>query len=243
MKVSYPRVPGLVSMVTTVYNKLPYVKECLDSILNQTYPSWELIVIDDASTDGSYELVTHWLNQHEAELSGSQGIYTMRLPRNTGYAGAVTAGMFLAKGEFIAIQDADDLSHPDRLAKQVRYLQEHPHIELLGTNYEVFEDGSPDRRSPARWLRYGEQIGRTYAAGGHCICHGTTMFRGELFDRIGGHTRRIEGAEDYEFIAKSIRPGARNVENLTDVLYFYRKHLKQRSRQYFGQSAAERDDE
>ncbi|SFD75128.1 Glycosyl transferase family 2 [Paenibacillus catalpae] len=238
---SLQRVPGLVSIVITVYNKLPYLKDCLTSLLNQTYSSWELILIDDASTDGSYEYVINWLNSNEPYFSGGKGIYTLRLPRNTGYAGAITAGMYLAKGEFIAIQDADDLSHPERLAKQVRYLNNNPQIDLLGTNYEVFEDGQPDRRMPVHWLKYGDQIGKIYAKGGHCICHGTAMFRGNVFDRIGGHTRRIEGAEDYEFIVKVINSGARNVENLREVLYYYRKHPKQRSRQYFGKSKKEHD--
>ncbi|WP_308639913.1 glycosyltransferase family 2 protein [Paenibacillus silvisoli] len=236
---SFQRVPGLVSIVTTVYNKLPYLEECLTSLLKQTYSSWELILIDDASTDGSYEYVMNWLNSNEPLLREGKGIYTLRLPRNAGYAGAITAGMYLAKGEFIAIQDADDLSHPDRLARQVRYLKDNPGIDLLGSNYEVFEDGHPERRTPVHWLKYGEQIGKVYAKGGHCICHGTAMFRGTVFDRIGGHTRRIEGAEDYEFIAKVIKPGARNAANLREVLYYYRKHQKQRSRNYFGKSQNE----
>lgn len=236
---SFHRVPGLVSIVITVYNKLPYLKDCLTSLLDQTYSSWELIIIDDASTDGSYEYIVNWLNNNEPLLREGKGIYTLRLPRNAGYAGAITAGMYLAKGEFIAIQDADDLSHPERLSRQVRYLKEHPEIELLGTNYEVFEDGQPERRTPVYWLKYGDQIGRIYAKGGHCICHGTAMFRGAVFDRIGGHTRRIEGAEDYEFIAKVIKPGAKNVDNLREVLYYYRKHPKQRSRCYFGKPQKE----
>ncbi|NBD24836.1 glycosyltransferase family 2 protein [Paenibacillus glycinis] len=236
---SFQRVPGLVSVVVTVYNKLPYLTECLTSLLDQTYASWELILVDDASTDGSYEHAVNWLNVNEPALREGKGINLLRLPRNTGYAGAITAGMYLAKGEFIAIQDADDLSHPERLARQVRHLNHHPQIELLGTNYEVFEDGQPDRRMPVYWLKYGEQIGKVYAEGGHCICHGTVMFRGTVFDRIGGHTRRIEGAEDYEFIAKVIRSGARNVDNLREVLYYYRKHQQQRSRDYFGKSKKE----
>ncbi|QHW31012.1 glycosyltransferase family 2 protein [Paenibacillus rhizovicinus] len=238
---SFQRVPGLVSIVVTVYNKLPYLADCLTSLLNQTYTNWELILVDDASTDGSYDYVMNWLNGNEPLLREGKGIYTLRLPRNIGYAGTITAGMFLAKGEFIAIQDADDLSHPERVAKQVRYLDQHPQIDLLGTNYEVFEDGQPDRKLPVYWLKYGDQIGKVYAEGGHCICHGTAMFRGKVFDQIGGHTRRIEGAEDYEFIVKAIKPGAKNVDNLREVLYYYRKHQKQRSRKYFGKSQQAHD--
>lgn len=236
----FHREPGLVSIIITVYNKLPYLADCLTSLCKQTYMNWELIIIDDASTDGSYEYVIKWLNNNDQLLQQAKGIYTLRLPRNIGYAGAITAGMYMAKGEFIAFQDADDLSHPDRISKQVSYLINHPQMDLIGTNYEVFEDGDSDNRKPVYWLKYGEQIGTTYAKGGHCICHGTVMFRGKLFDQIGGHTRRIEGAEDYEFIAKLIKPGANNVENLREVLYYYRKHQLQRSLEFFGKSKKEK---
>lgn len=238
----FARITGLVSIVVTNYNKGPFLEQCLDSLREQTYADWEIVWVDDGSTDDSDARLERW--RRARGMDGLDGRFCLlKLPRNVGYAGAVTAGLYLAKGEFIAMQDADDVSHPERLARQVAYLRSHPKLELLGTNYAVFKEGDdlsdPDKLPKAKWLRYGsEAIRKVYAAGGHCVSHGTAMLRGALFDRIGGQTRRIEGAEDYEFIARSLNPAADNVDNMPDALYYYRRHPDQRSRLYFGKGKA-----
>jgi glycosyltransferase involved in cell wall biosynthesis len=232
----YERKKGLVSVVVSNYNKGPYLRECLDSIANQTYTHLELILIDDASTDRSSEEVKNWLNQTavnpKSHLSADEVQY-IQLPRNVGFAGAISIGQWLAKGEYIAMQDSDDISHPQRIAKQVAFLEKKPDIGLVGTNYSWFHDGQFQKQHPVYWLHYGANIIKTYRSGGHCICHGTILFRGDCFDRLGGPTRRFKGAEDYEFIAACVRSGVQ-VENLKDVLYYYRKSDNQRSRQFYG---------
>ncbi|RJG25337.1 glycosyltransferase family 2 protein [Paenibacillus thiaminolyticus] len=238
---TYPRVPGLVSIVITNYNKSAFVTDCLEGILRQTYPNWEVILVDDASTDDSLLQVENWLQVNWEQLADRTFI-TVPLPRNIGYAGAVTTGLYLASGEYIAAQDADDISHHERLERQVSFLEGRPDIELVGTNYEVFEHSLFEQKSKAGWIRYGEQIRKTYANGGHCVCHGTIMLRGKLFDRIGGHTRRIEGAEDYEFIARALNAKPLNIENMPDILYYYRTHPNQRSRKYFGKDRLKRNE-
>lgn len=235
----FARTEGLVSVVVTNYNKGPYLTDCLDSLFNQTYRNWEMIVVDDASTDDSADKVKAWIDRKMRHHHEAGGITLLSLPRNIGYAGAVTTGMFLARGEFIAVQDADDLSHPERLRLQVEYLRRHSAIELLGTNYGIFEVQPGDRTDRPQWLRYGEEIRTVYASGGHCICHGTIMLRGSLFDRIGGQNRKVRGAEDYEFIARCLNAKVRNVENMKEVLYYYRFHPGQRSRKYFGKGRAD----
>ncbi len=226
---AYPRIAGLVSIVVTNYNNEHYIQECLDSLYRQSYGNWEIIVVDDASSDDSKRRLLQWIDMRRPE----QSVHLASLPRNAGFAGALTTGYFLSRGEFIAVQDADDLAHPERLEKQVQYLRSHPSVDIVGTNYAAFEKEVPERPTGQSWIKYGDAIRAKYAAGGHCVCHGSIMFRGELFDRIGGPTRRIEGAEDYEFIAKSLTNGAK-VENLRDILYFYRLHPTQRSLQFYG---------
>lgn len=230
---TYPRVPGLVSIVITNYNKSAFLIDCLDGILRQTYPNWEIILVDDASTDDSLLQVEKWLQVNQEQLADRTYI-TVPLARNIGYAGAVTTGFYLATGEYIAAQDSDDISHHERLERQVSFLLGHPEIELVGTNYEVFHRSLSEHKSRSGWIRYGEQIRNVYANGDHCVCHGTIMLRGKLFDRVGGHTRRIEGAEDYEFIAKALKGEPLNIANMPDVLYYYRSHPNQRSWKYFG---------
>ncbi|MFD0673165.1 glycosyltransferase family 2 protein [Cohnella sp. GCM10027633] len=242
----HARTPDLVSIVVTNYNNGKFIGECLDSLLRQSYPGWEIVWVDDGSTDDSRRRLDEWF-----ELNGiarqDDRFCVLELPRNVGYAGAVTAGLFLAKGEFIAMHDSDDVSHSHRLAKQTAYLRDHPDIELVGTNYAVFTASEglarPDKLQTAKWLGYGaEQIRGVYAKGGHCVSHGTVMIRGALFDRLGGHTRRVEGAEDYEFVARCLDRTGNNVDNMRDVLYYYRLHPDQRSRLYFGSKKPANDE-
>lgn len=223
------REPGMVSVVITNYNREIYLKECLDSLLHQTYPNKEIIFVDDASTDRSIEVVQSWMEEHGVH---ADSFVLVRLPRNVGFSGAMSTGLFLARGEFIAVQDSDDFSHPARFEKQVDFLQSHPDLSLIGTNYASFKDGDHRHFIPANWLKYGEEIRTVYRNGGHCVCNGTIMFRGAVFDRIGGLTRRIDGAEDYEFIVKFLHIGAR-IDNIPEVLYYYRSHSNQRSLAYY----------
>ncbi|GAA4702215.1 glycosyltransferase family 2 protein [Brevibacillus fulvus] len=227
------RTKGLVSIVITNYNRAPYLTECLDSLLNQSYPHWEIIFVDDASTDNSVQVVEQWLEQNRGQFTPDQSLLLLPLPRNVGFSGALTTGFFLANGEFIAVQDSDDYSDPQRLQKQVQFLRDHPQIQLVGSNYAYFSDQEPSVKKTASWIKYGDEIARVYANGGHCVCHGTILFHGSLFDQIGGPTRRIGGAEDYEFIVKCLNAKAK-IENVPEVLYYYRRHENQRSRIYYG---------
>lgn len=165
------RTSGLVSIIVTCHNRRRYIKDCLNSLIRQTYPHLELIIVDDES-------------------------------------------------------------HPIRIAKQVRYLRHHADIGLVGTAYQVIRKGKPLPIQPT-WLRYGPaNVHQSYAAGQHCISLGTVLFRGSLFDKFGGLTRRIQGAEDYEFVAKLITQGVR-ADNIPEVLYFYQRHATQRSNKFY----------
>src|SRR5690606_32477549 len=218
------------------YNSEPYVMQCLDSILRQTYSDLEIIVVDDGSTDLTWNNIQMWKAAQEGTVeafSFEQQFCAIRLPRNIGYAGAVTVGMYLAKGEFIAMQDSDDLSHSSRISRQVETIRQRPLLGLIGTSYEYFQDGQFERRKREQWLRFGtSRINAVYKEGGHCVCHGTILFRASVFDRIGGLTRRMNGVEDYDFIARCVAAGIK-VDNLKEPLYYYRRHEKQRSREFF----------
>ncbi len=223
---------GKVSVVLTNYNRAAYLIECLNSLKRQTYADMEIIFVDDASTDRSVDVVQAWCEENG--LAGTDAFVLVRLPRNMGFAGAVTTGLFLARGQYIAVQDADDFSHPQRLEKQAAYLESHPDLALVGTSYATFEDSEEVGRlyEQAKWLHYGEDIRKVYQSGGHCICHGTIMFKGAAFDQIGGLSRRITGAEDYEFIVKFLH-SKYPIANIPEILYYYRLHESQRSLAYY----------
>jgi glycosyltransferase involved in cell wall biosynthesis len=207
--VLFNRQKGLVSIVITCYNVASFIEECLDGIFDQSYKNIEVIIIDDFSNDPTKKKIKKWIKKNNPSFP----IDLITLPRNVGFAGAINIGYILSK---------------------VKFLEEKPEVGLVGTTYVAFQDGNFEEQQIAKWIRYGENIKKTYGKGGHCVCHGTIMFRGEIFDRIGGPTRRIKGAEDYEFIANCINAGI-EISNIPEVLYYYRAHPNQRSRQFYSQ--------
>lgn len=233
--VLYNRISELVSVVITNYNHAQYIEACLDSIKNQTYKNIEIIIIDDASTDNSVEVINKWIDNNKNSLAKQDLVTCISLPRNSGFAGAVSLGFFLARGEFIACQDSDDLSHPERIEMQVKFLKENPAILVSGTNYLSFEDNYFNPQPAGNWLSYGAaNVKEVYSKGGHCVCFGTILFHGKLFDKFGGLTRRLTGAEDYEFITKLLSFG---VDNLQYLLYYYRHHSGQRSQKFYSEKS------
>jgi len=112
-----------VSVVMPVYNGAKYLREAVDSVLAQTFSQFELIIVDDGSTDGTMEVLGAYSDPR---------IRLIRNDRNLGQAAARNQAFAAARGEFIAIHDADDTSVPDRLAVQVLYFDAHPDVVLLG---------------------------------------------------------------------------------------------------------------
>ncbi|MGL4911405.1 MAG: glycosyltransferase, partial [Romboutsia sp.] len=150
------------------------------------------------------------------------------LPKNVGFSGAVSIGLFSCSGEFIAFHDGDDISHELRIEKQVNFLKSNNHLSSVGCNYLTFNDSYSEPIYEQNGIVSGEKnIREIYSHGGHCVCYGTLMFRGEIFDKIGGLSRRLDFVEDYEYITKLIPYG---IDNLNESLYYYRKHSNQRSK-------------
>src|SRR6266540_4812162 len=106
-----------VSIIMPVYNGELYLKEAIDSIFKQSFTDYEFIVIDDGSTDRSAEIIG---NYHDPRLQ------VITLPKNRGLSVALNVGLEVANGMYIARMDCDDLSHPARLEKEVKFLDEHP---------------------------------------------------------------------------------------------------------------------
>lgn len=223
------RTEGLISVVIPCYNSEAYIGDCLNGLLAQTYQNIEVILVNDASTDHTKEVIERWIEKSNPPFN----IVICNLPINTGFAGAINVGYFMSSGEYIAVNDADDISHSTRFEKQVDFLIKNLDYDLIGTNYIMFTDDNIENGKEAKWLHYGQDIKKIYAMGKHCVCHGTILFRGRVFDILGGPTRRIHGAEDYEFIVKFLNANLK-IENLKEVLYFYRLHANQRSNLFYG---------
>ena len=123
-----------VTVLTTLYNKGPFVEEAIESILDNTFADFELLVVDDASTDDGLERVRRFSDPRIRILVSDV---------NTGRAAAANRGYDAARGDYVAVLDADDVADPQRLAKQVAFMDAHPEIDICGSYARVF--GARDR--------------------------------------------------------------------------------------------------
>jgi glycosyltransferase involved in cell wall biosynthesis len=131
-----PRQAGLVSVIIGTYNAAPYIVQTLDTVMKQTYQQVEVIVVDDGSSDGTWDVLQAQVARHGDRLR------TVR-QANGGVAAARNAGLALTRGEFIALMDHDDLCMPERLAMQVAVLRQFPEVGLCSTEFSAFHAGGP----------------------------------------------------------------------------------------------------
>lgn len=116
-----------ISVVMSAYNAAPFLKECIDSILTQTFEDFELIVVDDGSTDHSVEIVQSYTDTR---------IRLIKSEHN--YIQSLNKGIGLAKGKYVARMDADDIMFPERLEEEFKFMEEHPDIDVCGSYVKVF---------------------------------------------------------------------------------------------------------
>ena len=119
-------IPGI-SVVMPMYNASAFLQECIDSILNQTFKDFELIIIDDGSTDNSIKIV-------ESYADGRIRLY----PSTHNYIHSLNKGMALARGKYVARMDADDMMYPERLEKEWEFMEQHPEVDVCGSGVETF---------------------------------------------------------------------------------------------------------
>ncbi|MBC6445486.1 MAG: glycosyltransferase family 2 protein [Alphaproteobacteria bacterium GM202ARS2] len=125
-----------VTVILPTYNRASYLEQAVNSILSQTLTNWELIIVDDASTDNTPRIVSV-LTQRDSR------IHAYRHDRNHGVATARNTALKNARGTYAAFQDDDDISHPERLHKQTTYLDSHPHTAMLSTGAVHFHGTTP----------------------------------------------------------------------------------------------------
>lgn len=189
----------LVSAIIATYNRRDYVGQAIDSVLAQTYPQVELLVVDDGSTDGTGDLLQ--------QQYGSRIRYVYQT--NQGRSAARNCGMSLAGGDYIAFLDSDDMWMPDKLAHQVRFMQEHPEYGLTHTFSDVMDaDGIPNREATAiRHAYYQRALQRGYTYEGmsrECIMFlSTVMVRRPLLDHIGAMDPAIPAFEDWDWYLRA----------------------------------------
>jgi glycosyltransferase involved in cell wall biosynthesis len=193
-----------------VYNGGDYLRPAVESILAQTFTDFEFLIIDDGSTDNSSALLNEYTDPR-IRLEPNQ--YNMKL------IATLNKGLQLARGQFIARMDCDDIALPARVEKQVAFLHQHPEIGVLGSNYQIIDPTG----KPGAISHYPSEhaIIRWRLIFGCFIAHPTVMYRAELIRHLGGYQPGITG-EDYELWSRAA--WQTRLANLPDVLHQLRKH-------------------
>ena len=208
-----------VSIVLPVYNCPEYVGEAIESMLAQAFLDYEMIVIDDGSQDDTLSVVKRYSDPRIRVLTQA----------NRGLAGTLNRGIGLARGRYVARQDQDDVSMPERLAKQVGFLDSHPECGLVGTWAEIWQDRArTDRahRHPAdnSSLKYELLLNNPFV-------HSSVMIRKSALDRVGAYStdKGRQPPEDYELWSRIAREF--EVANVPEVLHRYREIAGSMSRE------------
>ena len=209
------------SVIMPVYNGERYLSQAIESILNQTFRDFELLIINDGSTDRSREIAASYADPR---------IVLTDNERNMGLSRSLNRGIRLARGEYIARQDADDLSHPDRLRRQVEYLERHPDTVLLGTRIQWIDpQGQSLRLSSPTFTCSQIRWGYLFVSAG--ISGPVGLFRKRLVvDQIGLYSVDFRYANDAELYSRIARRFC--VVNLPEVLYQMRVHDQQMTQTY-----------
>lgn len=202
---------SLVSIITPAYNSANYLPEAIASVQQQTYADWEMIVIDDGSTDHTREAIA----PYEADI---RYVYQ----ENQGVSAARNHGIRLAQGEWVAFLDADDYFFPDKLAAQVGLFREQPELGMVHSGWqrvnaagEFLMDVKPWEQVPVlnleNWLRWKP------------VLPSAMMFRREWLAKAGGFDSRFPPAEDTELVLRLARLGCQATW-LKQVTVGYRQH-------------------
>lgn len=201
-----------ISVLMPVYNVEAYIGEAVESILAQTFTNFELIILDDCSTDKTSDIVSTFSDSR---------IRYIKQPRNLGLSENLNTGIRMARGKYIARMDGDDISLPDRLKTQIDFLETHPDIALCSCGMEMFG------KDNMVWIRQAdyEQVKITmlfYSP----ILHASSVWRRASFERHNLYYRQDAfPAEDYDLWARAVFHC--KLVNIPQVMYKYRIHGEQ----------------
>ncbi|MEQ1904931.1 MAG: glycosyltransferase family 2 protein [Pirellulaceae bacterium] len=202
-----------VAVIMACYNARNFLPEAINSVLNQTFRDFQLIVVNDGSTDGSAEYLEERRQQDPRMVVAHQ--------KNQGQQAAANLAISISDSEYIARMDADDITTEDRLAKQVAFLDSNRDIGLSGG--QIKRMGSRKAGLISNLPLAHEEIVRGLLRNQHTLCNPTTMFRRVLFQQIGGYWKH-NIAEDWDMFLRLAQIS--RLANQPDCFLFYRLHTQ-----------------
>lgn len=213
---------SFISVIMPVYNNAPYIADAIESILNQSYPHFEFIIIDDASTDNTVSIIEKYCFNKK--------IIFLKNEVNEGISNCLNKGMLIAKGDYIVRMDGDDISILNRLEKLVTFMESHSKIDICGSSTMIINEDSKvigDRHvfvSDPK-IKIALLLGETSMAHSSVIMRKNFLFSNELF-----YDSKYDLAEDYELFCRGCKLG--RYHNIDEFLLQYRVHSQSVSRSY-----------
>ena len=200
----------IVSVILPAYNAEKTLSEAIQSIINQSYNNWELIIINDGSTDGT-NIVSLSFDDKRIKYYENEG--------NKGLIYTLNRGVELATGKYIARMDADDICYPERIERQVDFMESHPDVIVCGTQIDYFGTKSTNYKK----LKFplNDKSLKEMLATSTCFAHPTVMIRKSMLENSGVYYDvNFKNAEDYSFWIDLIPYG--KFANLSETLLHYR---------------------
>jgi glycosyltransferase involved in cell wall biosynthesis len=206
-----------ITVLMPVYNGGRFLREAVESILGQTREDFEFLIIDDGSRDESVAVVRSYKDERVRLIQNG---------RNLGLIETLNRGLQLARGEYVARMDADDVSLPTRLARQVDYLERHPDICVISSYYHYVDENDRILCTFRGEVRDFLISFKMYVEGHNPVSHPAAMFRTKTIRECGGYSRDFAHAEDGELWFRLNAQGVK-FANVPQVLLLYRRHGQQ----------------
>lgn len=215
-----------VSIIMGIYNCASFLPVAIDSVLEQTFKDWELILCDDGSKDDTYSVAKLYVDKHPEK------IILLRNEKNMHLAATLNRCLSVARGEYIARMDADDRCMPKRLEIEVAFLDEHPAIDCVGCGMIVFDENGE------RGVRLNvEYPTRNFLVHTTPFAHPTIVMRKYVYDKLGGYTTSGKSlrCDDTELWFRFYAEGFTGY-NLQEPLYYYHESVNDFKKRSFKSS-------
>ncbi len=217
-----------VSVLMPVYNNGPYLDQAIQSLLGQSYTNFEVILINDGSTDDSKSCLDQW-SRRDARLRVIH-------QSNQGLTASLNEAAKLATGKYLARMDGDDICEPERFELQVARMQACPELAAVGAwSVRIDQDGLPF--GVRRWETDRSRLKQRLLEGKGGLCHPLAMIRKSAFEQVGGYDTRFQTSQDKLLWLRLLQVGP--LENLPDCLLRYRVHGQSISQARSAQQAAD----
>jgi glycosyltransferase involved in cell wall biosynthesis len=204
----------LISVITPVYNREKYITESIDSILNQTYQNFELILIDDCSTDRTNEILNNFLKKDSR-------VKLLKNKKNIGPTNSFNKGLLISKGEYIAKMDSDDISIKNRFEKQIDFFNKCINLDVLGTGAIIIDETGKEldrKKFPPDYKSIKKRIIKTSP-----VFDPSVMIKSHVLKEVGSFDDRLAPADDFH-LWLSLFKKKKIISNLNDYLIKYRMH-------------------